>query len=247
MQALSALLLSNDTAVLRVSNRILDDYHFSVKAVSSAPAAADLIGCSRFDLAVYDQDTPGAIELASRTAVGAPGVVFATIGDSKTAATTGKRIHVTLQKPLTADLFARSLKAAYGLMIKEKRAAFRHPVRIHPSVSNLILEGEKRGLENAVILNVSQTGLCLSVPGLLLPQDATLQIAFALPASNELIHVVAKVVWSHISGRAGVKFVLIPPKQERTFLSWLDSMLPPTLKPCNQEQNEISHPSALVN
>ena len=53
-----------------------------------------------------------------RTGVAAgatPCVFFALLDGCKAAGISGKRIHFSLQKPLTTDLVARSLKAAYSL------------------------------------------------------------------------------------------------------------------------------------
>lgn len=207
-----------------VSNRVLNEYSFSVKTVTTIQAASELMNRGRFDLAVYDLHTPGAIELAAPAKKNKPGVVFAILDDSKAASISDKRIHFSLQKPLTADLFSKSVKAAYGLVVREKRAAFRHPVQIVPSSVTVVDAEEKRSLENASILNLNYMGLCLSARGHL-PQGAILQINFALPESKELVHVTATVVWTHVSGRVGVKFVSILAEERRKLQDWLDSML----------------------
>lgn len=226
MQSLSALLLSNDNSALRITNSILSEYTFNIEAVTTAPVAQRLIRRKVFDLAVYDQDTVGAIDLAaSQAATGAPRVVVAMLGGPGVNGIIDKRVHFIVQKPFTAALLAKSVKAAYSLMLREKRAAFRHPVRIKPSSSTLIHAGGKHVLQNTAILNLSQTGMSLDA-GEMVPQGATIEVSFPLPESNAVIRVTGTIIWVHESGRTGIKFIHVPSDEREMFDAWLDSMLP---------------------
>ena len=225
MQTLSALLVSNDNAAVRVTNGVLSDYSFNVQTAATPHSASELMKSKRFDLVIYDQQTPGAIDLASLNNGAKSGIAFAILDDSKSAAVSEKRIHFSLHRPFTADLFAKTVRAAYGLVIQEKRAAFRHEVHICASSADVVHAGQKRSLANPIIVNLSQTGLCLSVQGTV-PQNATLQINFALPEMQESLHIVGIVVWTHASGRAGVRFTRITPEERSKLHQWLDSRLP---------------------
>src|SRR5258708_8995937 len=89
---------------------------------------------ARFDLAVYDNDIPGAIQLTGRkVSAKVPKMVFAIMPSATAAEMQGKRIHFVVQKPIPADLFGRTLRPAFGIMLKERRPAFRHLVRIVPT------------------------------------------------------------------------------------------------------------------
>jgi len=225
MQRLSALLLSNDTAVLRASQRLLAGYNFSVQTATTASAASGLIRSGQFDLAVYDEEIPGAMDMASQKGPGAPGVVFVILAGRNPAMIAGKRIHFSLPKPLPPALFARSMKAAYGQVMR-KRPAFRYPVQITPSSTALLHEGQTRKLDRITILNISQTGLGLAAEGLL-PPGATLKIDFMLPKSKVRVRLTGSVVWSHESGKAGVNIQCIPAEERQDLQKWLDAMPPP--------------------
>lgn len=225
MQTLSALLVSNDNSAVRVTSGVLNDYRFKVQTAGTPQSASELMKSSRFDLVICDQQTPGAIDLASTKAGRIPGIVLAILDGNKSADVFEKRIHFSLQRPLTADLFARTVRAAYGMMVREKRAAFRHEVRISASGADVLHAGQKRSLANPIIVNVSQTGLCLSVQGAV-PQGATVQISFALPGMQQSLQVVGTVVWTHASGRTGVRFTRINVEERRKLQEWLDSRLP---------------------
>jgi hypothetical protein len=198
----------------------------SVKVVPSTQAAEKLIKTIRFDLGVFDNDVPEALNLTAKRGMSVnPQMIFALLRGPQLNDVRGKRVHFVVQKPFTADLFARSLRAAYGTMIRERRVAFRHPVQIHPISSVLIQEQGKQTLQSSIILDLSQTGLCIQTKEIL-PQGSTLQVDFYLPDSKELIHATSSVMWTRASGRTGLKFTHVPAAEQKHLSAWLDSILP---------------------
>src|SRR5258707_11983747 len=139
MESLSGLLLSNDAGVLGMTNKIFDDYGFDVHVVTSAKAAEELVRLNFFDLAIFDQDVPGAMEMAREKSPGSPRVVLGMVRRDKCLEIRGKRVHFVMQKPFSADLFLKSLRAAYGVIAQEKRAAFRHEVQIGAAPVTLVM------------------------------------------------------------------------------------------------------------
>src|SRR5713226_3519465 len=112
MEPLSALLLSNDAGVLGLTHKIFDEYGFDVNVVTTASAAGELIQRTFFDLAIYDHDVPGAMDLAGKKFPGSPRIVFAMVRRDKCLEIHGKRVHFVVQKPFSADFFLKSLRAA---------------------------------------------------------------------------------------------------------------------------------------
>jgi DNA-binding response OmpR family regulator len=225
MGPFSALLVCADAVPLAVAHKSLEAYGMTVKIVPTAEAAEKLIKTCKFDLGIFDHDIPDALDFAvSRSNSANPKMVFAMLRGDHLNDVRGKRVHFVLQKPFTTDLFVRSLRAAYGTMIRDRRVAFRHPVEIKPAKAILIGEGGNQAL-NATVMDMSQGGLCINAMEIL-PQNATVQIDFALPGSQEIIHVTGTVVWTRASGRTGVSFSHIPPEEQKLLSSWLDSKLP---------------------
>ena len=72
-------------------------------------------------------------------------------------------------------------------------------------------------------MNLSLTGLCLQAPEML-PQSATITLAFVLPSSQINICLSGTVVWAHASGRAGIKLMHIRRDDQRRLEDWVDSM-----------------------
>jgi hypothetical protein len=226
MEPFLALVVSADSGPLSVTQKILEEYGVSVKVVGSVQAAGLLIKTTKFDLGVFDHDLPGALNLASGRATSAnPKTVFALLRGPQLNDIHGKRVHFVMQKPFTADLFARSLRAAYGTMIRERRIAFRHPVQIKPSSSVLVQDQGNQNLRSSVILDLSQSGLCIQTEEIL-PLGATLQIDFQLPEVGEKIHVIGSVMWTRASGRTGIGFTHISAPEQKHLTAWLDSKLP---------------------
>src|SRR5689334_9054963 len=114
MEPFSALLLCTDPGPLTITQKILEEYGVSVTVAATAPAAGDLMKNSKFDLAVYDADVQGAMDLApARQSISAPKMVFVLARSTTLNDLHGKRVHFVVQKPFSSDLFARSLRAAY--------------------------------------------------------------------------------------------------------------------------------------
>jgi DNA-binding response OmpR family regulator len=225
MEPFLALLVSADRGPLNITQKVLEEYGVNVKVVASAQAAEQLIKTTKFDLGIFDHDLPGALDLTRVQKNLNPKMVFALLRGEHVKDVRGKRIHFVVQKPFTADLLARTLRAAYGTMIRERRVAFRHPVQIKPTTSALVQEHGNQNLQSSVILDVSQTGLCIQTQEIL-PLAATLQVNFNLPEGKELIHTVGSVMWTRASGRTGIRFTHVSAEEQKFLTEWLDSILP---------------------
>jgi CheY-like chemotaxis protein/Tfp pilus assembly protein PilZ len=225
MEPFFALVVSADPGPLNVTHKVLEEHGVNIKVVASAQAAEQVIKTTKFDLGIFDHDLPGVLDLARGRESLNPKMVFALLRSGQVKDVRGKRIHFIVQKPFTADLLARSLRAAYGTMIRERRLGFRHPVQIKPVASALVQEQGKQKLQSSVILDLSQTGLCIQTQEIL-PLGATLQIDFHLPESQELIHTTGSVMWTRASGRTGVRFTEVSEAEHKFLTAWLDSILP---------------------
>ncbi|HLY99493.1 MAG TPA: PilZ domain-containing protein [Candidatus Angelobacter sp.] len=225
MEPLSALLVSDDARVISVASKIFDEYGFEVSAVSTTRAATELIRSGSYDLGIYDNDIPGVFELTGKKPGSNPRVIFAMVRRPIENNIAGRRVHFIVQKPFNADFFLRSLKAAYGVMLREKRAAFRQEVSI-PASSAKLAEGDKqKSLSSVSIVNLSKTGLGM-MAGRMLPLGATMQLSFPMPETNESMNVSGTVIWACDNGRAGIRFNHIPASEQKKLNDWIESKLP---------------------
>lgn len=221
---LSALVLANrDHAILMT--RVLESHGFKVTRSVSADSAEELCKRQRFDLAVYDHDVNGALELTgARHLSSRPRVAVGLYPLTRTSRASQDRLHFVVHKPFTADLFAKTIKAAYGPIAADRRVSFRHQVDVAASCS-LLHRGEVRKVEGTRIVNLSCTGVCLQAPEML-PQAAEVELSFQLPSSQITVRLAGMVIWAHASGRAGIKFTQLDPEEQRKLEDWLDSLLP---------------------
>ncbi len=226
MEPFSALVVCSDPGPLGVMQRVLEEHGVSIKVAATVPAADHLMKPSKFDMAILDNDVPGALELAPlKVAITTPKMIFAIVRGVKEGEVRDKRVHFIVQKPFTFDLFSRSVKAAYGPMLRERRAGYRHSVKIAPMSCLLTHDNGQRTLAKSTILDLSQTGFCLQTTEML-PQHASVRIEFQLPDNSALVHAVGSVMWSKAPGKTGVRFTNIPVAERSSLNAWLESVLP---------------------
>lgn len=221
---LSALVLSTDTHASTTSARMLESHGFAVSKTDSAVLARELCRGKRFDLAVYDQDSPHELDGAGgSTLFGTPHVVLGLVGSNRAGQPLGKRIHFIVQKPFTSDLFRKTLKAAYGAIAASRRLSSRHQVCIESIAACLISRGERRALQTATVMNISHCGMCVQT-GEMLPQEANIRLSFPIPGSGRIVEATGTVVWAHASGRTGIKFLRLCPEAQPHFGDWINSL-----------------------
>ena len=225
---LQALVYCNDAQSLCTIDRVCSETDIASDVCLTSSAALKSLKNKRFDLLVLDFDDPGAIALLDTPAgsgLSFPNIVitFARSFEALKRAQQ-KRVHFVLQTPFTPALMARTIKASHSLLVKERRAAFRHAVKIKASAHTLE-DGNKRELNNPVLLDISHTGLCLQT-NISVPKEATITVVFQLPETQDTIHVTGKVMWSGANGHAGVLFQFIPPQELRRLRDWLNGKCP---------------------
>jgi hypothetical protein len=118
----------------------------------------------------------------------------------------------TLEKPLTVDFTTRTLRAATGLMLRERRRYFRQDVAAEARIW-------LAGAESTVLMtNLSESGMLLSQVDL--KRGAKLRFAFTLPWTEVEIDGTGVVAWA-IAGSAGVRIRVSRPFQQ-TLEDWVN-------------------------
>jgi hypothetical protein len=217
----SALLLANPTIVTLVK-RVLLSHGFDVLDMSDVAGASNLAKQRRFDLAVYDEDVRGALELADNNNTSLHRVAIGLLSEGR-ACSTRAHLHFVMRKPLDPDLVDKTVKAAFAPIAADRRSSFRHATDI-PLISTLLHNGgNSQSLSGVRIVNLSLTGVCIEA-GEMLPQQARVELVFPLPGDSARMHIAGRVVWSHSSGRSGVKFTAIHSSDQHKLEDWADTM-----------------------
>jgi hypothetical protein len=220
----SALLLSTDAGSISVLKKVLGDYGVTTQPAKSISELSQMLRRQRFDIAVLDNDlalsSDHSCELPSRW----NGLAIALRGRG-TIAFDRRRIHLIIPKPLTADLLSRGLKALYTTMARQRLANYRHPVGVKLSYARLLYHGMPQPMDRATVVNISQTGLCLSAPKTL-PAGSVVSASVPLPDSKEPVNISGTVVWSDPSGLSGIKFHRLPGFEQKKLQDHLNPRLP---------------------
>lgn len=127
----------------------------------------------------------------------------------------GLGANFVLYRPLSLERTRLSLRAARGLMRRERRRGARIPVNSPTSVAYA-------GAENlrGTIVDLSDGGTSLRSENTL-PPVGKVYFQFALPGQQQPVRLSGEVAWQDASGRTGIRFVDVPQTSRRLMHAWL--------------------------
>ncbi len=120
-----------------------------------------------------------------------------------------------LDRPLDHDTALRTIRAAYPMMVRERRRYFRCPVQTTTFVSSMALPEFQ-----ATSVNLSEAGMAILSP-VELRVGQRLNLRLRMPGKDEFVDLAAEVCWTDQSGRAGVQFMEISSSVAEALASWL--------------------------
>jgi hypothetical protein len=221
----TALVLSDHPDAF-LMKAVLESHGFRVAKAIDVASAERLCRNERFDLAVYDQNVAGALELAGTgSPLSRPRVAVGLVPTTQIHQVVGKRLHLVLRRPFTEEELSKTVKAAYGPIAADRRLNFRYEVNLKVDACNLLHAGELRALTEVTIVNFSLTGMCLESREML-PQTARIHLSFPLPGEDVTMRVAGTVIWALASGRSGIKFNHLDSQTQQKLQVWLDSGFP---------------------
>ncbi len=120
-----------------------------------------------------------------------------------------------LERPLDSSTAFRTIRAAYPMMVRERRRYFRCPLETATFVS---VNSQPEFQASSV--NLSEAGMAIVSP-VELKVGQRLQIRLLMPGKASFINLAAEVCWSDASGRAGLQFAEISSTVAESLSSWL--------------------------
>ncbi len=127
----------------------------------------------------------------------------------------GLGANFVLYRPLSSERTRMSLRAARGLMRRERRRSPRKPVS---STANVAYPGAPE--LNAALTDLSDGGTSL-VTASRIPPACKVYFEFALPGQKQLVRLSGEVAWQDASGRTGIRFLDVPQSSRRLIQTWL--------------------------
>jgi diguanylate cyclase (GGDEF)-like protein/PAS domain S-box-containing protein len=229
-----ALLVSADPVTIQQFSLALRELSISPDACQDAASAGLLLKSRKFDAVIVDlqlgEQSGHILDEARLSPSNRTAVTFG-IGDNDAKVTSAfrKKSQFVFERPLSAQSIHKTLKPAYGLILRERRRYFRYPVSIP-----VIIRSESMQEVWCDSVNISGGGMALSTQVPLLPGESV-RVQFTLPDHTVPFFAESTICWSK-TGHLGVRFVSMSDEQKSELQVWLSQKLEETLPEFVAEQ-----------
>jgi len=238
-----ALLISNDAVTIKELSDSMQQLAISPEVCVEVPNALVLLNLRKFDAVIVDLQLRGEahqiLEKVRCSPSNRTAVIFAVSGsDAETVSAFKAGSNFVLRRPLSQTSIGRSLKVAYGLILRERRRYFRCPVKIPAAIC-------RAGMPtvHGQTLNISERGMAISTSASLRP-GVKVQVRFVLPGHESRFEVGAAICWCKESS-LGLQFTSISPHLTSELQEWLlhrlEDSLPESLADKFRELENTPH------
>jgi ActR/RegA family two-component response regulator len=218
-----ALLVSADPVAIQQLGHALQELSITPDVCREVPAAVDLLNRRKFEAVMVDLqlgEQSGLIldevhlSSSNRTAV-----TFG-IGDNDAAGTAAfrKKSQFVFERPLSAQSIHKTLKPAFGLILRERRRYFRYPISMP-----VIIQRPSRQEIRCNCVNISEGGMALSMQVPLVPGE-NVRVQFTLSDHEAPVLAESTICWSK-TGHLGVRFVSVSEEHKSELQNWLSQKL----------------------
>ena len=227
MAIASALLVSaDDVGTIQQFKIPLQHLSISSDVCRDGAAAISRLRREKFDAVIVDfqlgEESAMVLDELSHSVSNRTTVTLAISGgEAAFTAASRKKVGFVIERPLSRLSVRGALKAAYGLILRERRRYFRCPI----SIPVVILRPDVPEVRcNSV--NISEGGMALSTFVPLTPGEKA-QVQFTLPGHRTLL-VESTVCWCK-TGHIGVHFISPSQESKSELQDWLSGQLEETL------------------
>jgi len=221
------LLVSNDATAIEQLSESLQRFALFPEQCPEISSALERLNRAKFEAVIVDfrlGSQAGAIlEGVRHSHSNKHAVVFA-VSDTEVEATRAFKAGSTfvLRRPLSAASIDLSLKAAYGLMIRERRRYFRCPVEVPVA----ILRADTQTVHGHTV-NISEGGMSITTAASLGPGDPV-QMQLTLPGDEFQFVLESTVCWAK-EHRIGLQFTASSLHRTSNLQEWLSRRLEETI------------------
>ena len=225
---LQAVLVSSDPAVVHSMSESLEKLGITPAVYKETSPAIETLSSQKTDAFLVDRELDPQLSIlkamrhstSSRYAVG-----FAICSQEASAAGALRVADFVIDKPLAAHRVNRTMKATYGIVLKERMRYFRHSLRTE---ATLVDSSYRRFI--AQTINISQTGIALECVAPLIARQLV-QLEFALPGDQQRLNCKAQVIWLADNGKTGLAFTDMNNSDRERLNEWIESQFLRRLTP----------------
>ncbi len=217
---LRALVVSSDQQAADLLKVILSELELVAEHTASCGDALKRLDHERFDAIILDYRSDGESEEFLRglrqNTKHKIGVLIAIVDtDFNARPLFGLGANFILYRPLSSERTRVSLRAARGLIRRERRRAPRVTVTATVNVAYPGAPELKAVLQD---LSIDGTSITTGNPP---PPECKVYFDFTLPGQDQLIRLSGEVAWQDVSGRSGIRFIDVPQSSRRSIQAWL--------------------------
>jgi CheY-like chemotaxis protein len=217
---LRALVVCPDQDSATLLTLILSELGMAAEHTPSISRGLELLESQRFDAIILDyradQSSEEFFASLRQSAKNRASLLIAIVdGNFNARPVFGLGANFVLYRPLSSERTRISLRAARGLLRRERRRAPRASVG---SIANVAYPGAPE--LNAVLTDLSDGGTLIHTANRL-PPECKVYFEFELPGQEQLVRLSGEVAWQDASGRTGIRFVDVPQSSRRLMQTWL--------------------------
>jgi ActR/RegA family two-component response regulator len=223
----SALVVSNDAAAIKHLSASMQQLAMSPEVCFEVSTALGLLNRRKFEAVVVDlqlgDQAKAVLEKIRLAPANRTAVLFSiSDGDAETAVAFKAGSNFVLRRPLSRASIDRSLKVAYGLIVRERRRYFRCPVEIPAAIYS-----PGTPAVHGKTLNISEGGVAINT-SLSLKPGVQVKVQFTLPDRELNFEAESTVCWSK-EGYLGFQFTSLSPQRTSELQEWLSRRLEESL------------------
>jgi hypothetical protein len=214
------LLVCNDAAAVRQLTDVMRQFAISSEVCDYVSMAFGLLDRKKFEAVIVDFGLEQADQVLERVQLSQSNrtaVTFA-ITDSKKPVLFTTQPNFVIEKPLSPASLGRTLKAAFGLIVRERRRYFRCPISISAAIDADAKE------VTCHLENISEGGMALSNAPPLKPGNRV-RVLFTLPGQQLRFRVDSEVCWYDDQRRAGLRILMMASEMQPILQQWLAARL----------------------
>jgi CheY-like chemotaxis protein len=222
------LVVCEDGDVIQMLGQAVEQFALSLEVQRDAQNALEVLRRRKYEAVIVDLQFGDRAERVLRELRVSPAnrlaVTFTIVGSRP-----GDELGVhsnsmfTFKRPLTPAAINLTLKAAYGLILRERRRYFRCPIAM-----NVTLRSDGGQEAECQTVNIGEGGIALKTNLAMEPQARCI-VQFTLSGQSSRFEIESLVRWCNEGGCVGLQFLTLSPRQKAQLWGWLSTRFEETL------------------